>query len=433
MTQKMLLKRGFLLVALLTTALCAQEIPQAPPSTVDSAAEVEAVEIEVHREGTLERGGEVNPGNTLHVPRDLNAKYHNLFNDSLFIKAGGFLQVDALGDFGTRGNPTSMAPSQLGEDVTTAGFMALGEDARLNFRRSRLYADFYTPYPELLNGVRAYVEADFSGTNGDVNIRHAFVALPYLILGRTNSAFKDPSAEPETVDNQGPNSEFGNRQQGVRVVIPLGEDRLAVAIEDPSAAISPSGSDLSDDGLDRRLDYAGHYRHNEDWGHFQLSLLRRDLSLSNPGFSEVTSIKGWGFGLSGQIFRDGKDNFQFEAAAGPGIGRYLNDLGGTRSELGVTASGEVQAQWAWGGFVAYQHWFDDETRLNAYLSTVRVNLLDGQPDSALRAGYKGSVNVMRDLSEHLRVGLEYIHALSVNKDGTHLQGGRLQFMVRYGF
>ncbi|MBT9588426.1 hypothetical protein IV102_34120 [bacterium] len=429
----MLLTRGLLLFLLLTSSLCAQDSNQDPPATVDTASEVEAMEIEIHEEDTLDRAGQVNPGNTQHVPRDLNASYHSLLHDSLWIKAGGFLQVDALGDFGTRGNPTSMAPSQLGDDVVTAGFKALGDDARLNFRRTRLYADVYTPYPRIVNGVRAYVEADFSGANGNLNLRHAFVAIPYLLLGRTNSAFKDPTAEPETVDNQGPNSSFGHRQQGIRVVVPLGEDRLAVAAEDPGAAVSPTGLDLKDDGLDRKIDYAAHYRHNEDWGHLQVSLLRRDLSLINPAYSGVTSIKGWGLGLSGQIFREGKDNFQFEASAGPGIGRYLNDLSGTRSELGLTLSGEVQAQWAWGGFLAYQHWFDDETRLNTFISATQVSLLDGQPDSALRAGYKGSVNVMRDLSEHLRVGLEYLHALSVSKDGTHLQGGRLQFMVRYGF
>jgi hypothetical protein len=433
----MLLKSGLLLI-MLTCSLWAQEIPQAepvqpPPAVEEAASEVVQQQEQAREEEGLERSGQVNPGNTLHVPRDLETRYHSLFEDRLWVKAGGFVQVDALGDFGERGNPTSMAPSQLGEDVTTAGFLALGEDARLNFRRTRLTADLYTPYPHLLNGIRAYAEVDFSGTQGNLNVRHAFVAIPYLVLGRTNSAFKDPSAEPETIDNQGPNASFGHRQQGVRVVIPVGQDRIALAAEDPGAAVSPSGLDLQDDGLERKVDYVANYRHNEDWGHLQVAVLRRDLSLINPGFSGVTSIQGWGFGLAGQVFGEGKDNFQFEVSAGPGLGRYLNDLSGTRSELGLTRSGEVQAQWAWGGFVAYQHWLDEETRVNAYLSATQVSLLDGQPGSALQSGYKGSLNVMRDLSEHLRVGLEYIHALSLARDGTRLQGGRLQFMVRYGF
>jgi len=387
----------------------------------------------VRHEESLNRAGQVNPGHTMHVPRDLATRYQEIFGESLWVKAGGFVQVDLLGDFGARGNPTSMAPSQLGKSVSTAGFIALGEDARLNFRRTRLFADVYTPYPKFVNGVRGYVEVDFSGNQGNVNIRHLYLSLPYLVLGRTNSAFKDPSAEPETVDNQGPNSSLGQRQQGIRLVAPIGEDRLSLAVEDPGAGVSPTGLNLSDDGLQRKLDLAAHYRHNQEWGHLQWALLRRDLSLINPATPGVTAVTGWGFGLSGQVFTQEKDNFQFEIAAGPGIGRYLNDLSGTRSELGLTSSGEVKAQWAWGGFLAYQHWLDEESRINMYLAATRVDLLDGQPDTALKEGYKASINIMRDLDEQLLVGLEYIHALQVTRDGSSLQGGRLQMMVRYGF
>ncbi len=381
-------------------------------------------------ERTLDGSGEVNASYT-QIPSTLQTEYQSFFDERLWLKAGGFVQLEALGDFGTRGRPFALTPSQLGSPGSdSAGFVPLGEDARLRFRRTRLYLDAYSPYPGWRGGLRGYAEVDFSGKNGQLNVRHLYLTLPYFVIGRTNSAFKDPNAEPESVDPGGPNAKLGLRQQGVRLVLPVGEDVFSLGVEDPGPGLSPVGTDLSDDGLVRKVDLTAHYRKNMEWGHLQLALVRRDLSLLDG--SSTQSFAGWGVGLSGQVFVDDRDNFQFEVAGGPGIGRYLNDLAATRSELGVAASGQVGTQVAWGGYLAYQHWLDEETRLNTYLSTVQVNLLGGQPADSLQRSYKISLNVMRDLSDNLRAGLEYQHGLRVSRDGTTLDGGRLEFMLRYG-
>jgi len=375
----------------------------------------------------LEQSGEVNPGATPQRPENLE-HYWEAVPGALWLRAGGSLQAEFSGDFGASGNPFGLTPSRLGDPASQArtGSLALGQDARLNFRRTRLFLDAYTSAPENLGGLRAYGEVDFSG------LRHLYVQTRYLVVGRTNSAFKDPHAEPESVDSVGPNAKLGLRQQGVRLVLPLGEDEFSLAVEDPGPGVAPDGSQYSDDGLVRKLDLAAHFRHREQWGHLQLAAIRRDLSVRSPGFSDA-SFRGWGLAASGRVEFEDRDQLQFAVGGGPGLGRYLNDLAGTRSELGLRADGSTGVQWAWGGYLAYQHWLDECTRLNAQAGWVGVDLLDGQPGDSLRSSCKLSLNVMRDLDERTRVGLEYGQGWRWSRDGRLDCGGRLTLLVRHGF
>jgi hypothetical protein len=411
---------------------------QATPDSSVSDEQAESTRLERRHAANLDRVGEVDPNSYPQVPLDLRTKYRSLFNEALWLKAGGFFQADAMGDFGTIGSPLVLTPSKLGvpgASTPTSGYVPLGSDARLSFRRTRLFLDAYSPYPRIRHGVRAYAELDFNGKDGAVNIRHLFIALPYLVLGRTNSAFKDPAAEPESIDTGGPNAKFGLRQDGIRIVVPFKNSAFSLAWEDPGPGLSPQGTDLTDDGLKRKRDLVAHIRHHADWGHLQLSAVRRDLNLADsaqPAFT-VDTVTGWGAALSGQFYVKDKDNLIFAVSGGPGLGRYINDLAGTSSELGVSSGGQVQAQFGWGGYVGYQHWLNQQTRLNTYLSVAGVNLLAGQPATSYARGYKGSINLMHDLSKDLRVGAEYEHGFRVSHDGTTVNGGRLEFSARYGF
>lgn len=406
-----------------------------PPSTQQ---EVERDSLRQRRADNLDRVGDVEPDSYPQIPLDLRTKFRSFFNESLWLKAGGFLQLEGFGDFGAIGKPMVLAPSQLGvpgASKPTSNYLPLGSDARISFRRTRLYLEAYSPYPQIRHGMKAYAEIDFNGKDDTVNLRHLFIALPYLVLGRTNSAFKDPSAEPESIDSMGPNAKIGLRQDGIRFVVPMGKDSLSLAWENQGSTISPQGTDLSDDGLRRKPDLVAHYRHIADWGHLQFSAVRRDLNLADTALPAYTTdtITGWGGALSGQLYVQEKDNLTFAFSGGPGLGRYINDLAGTSSELGVSSDGQVSTQFAWGGYVGYQHWLSDQTRFNTYLSAAGVNQLAGQPADDFEKAYKASVNVMHDLSEELRIGAEYEHGFRVSHDGTTVNGGRLEFMLRYGF
>jgi hypothetical protein len=344
------------------------------------------------------------------------------------------VELDAYLDQGDPMNLFAFTPSTIGSTPPSESerFLELGTDARLSLRRTRLSLDAYTPRPAIWQGTRFYLEADFFGKDGAPRLRHAYVSLPYLLVGRTNSAFKDPDAEPETVDISGPNAIFGSRQQGIRVIAPLGDYRLSVAAENPGGIITPNGFELQDDGLRDSVDLAAHLRTNREWGHLQLSGVSRNLKLAGfPG--DQDSFKGWGLGFSGKRHLGEHDSLLFEFSMGEGIGRYISDLSGTSSEVGYDAQGRLGTQFAHGGYLGYQHHWNKATRSTIYGSYVKVNLRDGQPADSYQRGSKIALNVMRDLSESDRIGVELMLGKQENFDGETMSANRLQFLFRHSF
>lgn len=381
----------------------------------------------------LRRTGEVSPGNLPQVPVNLKEDYYRLLDGNLWLKQGGFVELDAFLDQGESVGPFAFTPSQIGTTPATDDrILSLGPDARLSFRRSRINLDAYLSRPALWQGTRLYAEVDFYGKDGAPRLRHAYVALPYLVAGRTDSAFRDTDAEPETVDVSGPNAMFGNRQQGIRAIIPLGEYRLALAAENPGGLITPSGFEARDDGLRSSIDLAGHLRANHDWGHLQLSGLYRNIKLE--GFPEQpTSFRGWGIGLSGRRAWGADDNLLFEVALGDGIGRYITDLSGTDSEVGLDAEGLLGTQFAHSAYLGYQHHWSATLRSTLYGGYAQVELREGQPAASYRRGVKLALNLIKDLTDHDRVGVELIHGTREDRDGQSRAANRLQFFFRHSF
>ena len=369
-----------------------------------------------------------------HVPPDLES--YKKLGRHWHVKGGGYVHLDFISDFGEHGDSFAFTPSAIPVDGNGPdpqhGLLRLGNSFRAEARRTRLRASFYNDLPRFVEGTRLYVETDFYGPNGEPRLRHAFVAWPYLVFGRTDSAFKDTDAEPETVDFSGPNATFGSRQQGVRVIVPISSYRLAVALEDTGGVITPSGFRELDEGLERRPDITFHFRANEDWGHLQLSGIIRRLVTDEFGGS-LQRFQGNGLAFSGQVFTQGKDSFQFEVVRGDGLGSRVQDLGGTLSEVGLDRRGVLDTQTAWGGFVAYQHWWDETTRSTAYLSHVKVELRDGQPADSYEQGSSAAVNVIRSLSQNMTVGAELMVGRRANFGGAARTVGRGQVMLRYSF
>lgn len=427
----------FLLLALPLAAQSeeTQDQGEAEPSTEQSEeVEVEGPSGWKERFEHLKRTGEVSPGNLPQVPVDLNKNYVRLFNGGLWLDPGGFVELDAYLDGGDPVGLFAFTPSQIGTEPAAESkrFLQLSPDWRLSLRRTRLSLDAYTPRPAIWQGTRLYLEADFFGKDGAPRLRHAYVALPYLLLGRTNSAFKDTDAEPETVDINGPNAIFGSRQQGIRVIVPLGDYRLALAAENPGGIITPNGFKLQDDRLRDAIDLAGHLRANESWGHLQLSGVIRNLKVEGfPG--QPDTFRGWGVAFSGKRQIHENDHLVFEVVMGDGIGRYISDLSGTNSEVGLDTLGVLDTQFAHGGYLGYQHHWDDATRSTVYAGFVEVDLRGGQPADSYRRGSKIALNLMRNLSERDLVGLEFMLGKRESFDGQTGSANRLQFLFRHSF
>ena len=365
---------------------------------------------------------------------DLKEDYFKLLDGALWLKPGGFVELDAYLDQGDPVGLFAFTPSQIGTPPAeeSSRFLELGPDARLSLRRTRLSLDAYMPRPAIWQGTRFYLEADFFGKDGAPRLRHAYVEIPYLVLGRTNSAFRDTDAEPESVDANGPNARFGSRQQGIRVIVPVGDYRLSLAAESPGGIVTPNGFQIQDDGLRNSVDLAANLRANEEWGHLQFSGVYRNIKLEGfPG--QQDSFKGWGLGLSGKKRLGEDDDLLFEVSMGDGIGRYISDLRGTDSEVGYDSNGQLGTQFAHAAYLGYQHHWSHSTRSTIYGGYAQVSLRDGQPPDSYRRGTKLAVNLMRDLTEQDRVGLEFMIGKRENFDGQSMSASRLQFMFRHSF
>jgi hypothetical protein len=387
------------------------------------------------RQAADERKGAITIDNIPQVPPDLDS-YHAFPWKNLYVKPSGFVEVDFIGDMGNPGNQFSFTPSQIpigsASSIQTKGFVSLGPSFRLDARRTRFNADVYTPYPHFSKGTRFGFSMDFSGADAAPNIRQAFIAWPNLIIGRTDSVFKDNDAEPETVDPAGPNALIGFRQNAVRFILPIGNYNLAASIEDSGGTITPTGVKPAADGLRQNPDYGFHARSNKDWGHLQLSAILRDLETADfPGTPQ--RFTGYGLAFSGQVYTAEKSNQQFAISYGDGVGRYINDLAGTRSELGYNAQGQLGTQKAFAAYAAYQHWWSEISRSTAYLSYVTVDVRDGQPGDSYKSGTKLALNWLQSPSKHLTWGAEIMYGHLRQFDGKTGNAGRVEAMVRYRF
>jgi hypothetical protein len=59
-----------------------------------------------------------------------------------------------------------------------------------------------TPFGKL----KVFVEGDFQGSGNSLRLRHAYGEVGRFLAGQTNSTFMDASAQPSTLDNEGPNA-----------------------------------------------------------------------------------------------------------------------------------------------------------------------------------------------------------------------------------
>ncbi|HJU19892.1 MAG TPA: DcaP family trimeric outer membrane transporter, partial [Stellaceae bacterium] len=105
------------------------------------------------------------------------------------------------------------------------------------------------------------------------------------------------------------------------------------------------------------------------WGHLQLKGVVRDLDIQDGHFISREYV-GFGGGFSGNIKPDWfgwtKDNFVFQAEAGKGIGRYINDSANAGLATNYTGSPATLATAnsilfkpiaAFGANAGYQHWW----------------------------------------------------------------------------
>ncbi len=248
---------------------------------------------------------------------------------------------------------------------------------------------------------RAFVEGDFAGESDTFRLRHAYGQFGDILTGKTWSAMYDAQAHPDELDFEGINGQTILRQAQIRWFPSIGEDyNLVLSLEDPVTEATDydyndSDTDLSTFEAEATSSsempdlLAGIRRTWFDRYHLRTALVLRNLQAQSvwvPGLEPSTT--GWGLALSGVTkvpFWDERDNIKFQVLGGRGVGRYLNDtntLGGLDAVF--APDGSLDALPIFGGYTAFQHWWDAKMRSTFLISFVRIDNYDYQTDDAYK-------------------------------------------------
>jgi hypothetical protein len=346
------------------------------------------------------------------------------------MKLGGYVKMSIVQSFDPVGSTDRFAPGTIPVPADPGD---LDNQANLTTRQSRLNLDMRRN--STLGPLRAFIEGDFAGAGDTLRLRHAYGQLGRILAGQTWSTMVDLKAHPEEIDFEGLNAGVYVRQPQLRFFPSFGENlELAIAVEDPNPDVT-GGT-----GLTEVPDVVAAIRFSSwDRLHVKAALLLRQIRAvpdSNPGTS--AKEEGWGLSVSGHVnvpFWGERDEFTYQLNYGDGIGRYINDLGtvGGQDAAFDPVTGELKTLTAFGGYLAYQHWWSEKMRSTLVAGYTDVDNLDFQPDDAYRQTKRVTANLLFSPIPRVDIGAEVLWGERTNKDGSSADALQLQIAAKYIF
>ncbi|HQQ75975.1 MAG TPA: DcaP family trimeric outer membrane transporter [Thermoanaerobaculia bacterium] len=356
------------------------------------------------------------------------------------LKLGGQVRVTAVESLDAIGTDDRFVTSS----IPVEGSEAAGKGARttLAANASRFNFDFRTPTG--VGAMRAFIEVGFD-INSNAALRHAFGQWDHWILGQTWSTFSDPEAEPFGIDNEGLNAISLFRQPQIRYTTTFRDAyTIAASIENPAPDVTnASGVNLIPDFVLRARWDPGKGKGSlpvlGQLGHVQLAVLLRQIRAeSDLDPNQTASRGGLGLGLSG-VLRTGwwaeTDDVKFSLYGGNGIGRYITDLraAGGQDAYFDAATGEMTVLGVTAAYLGYEHAWSNTLRSTMTMGWVWVNVLENQPNDALKYTRRFSLNLAWSPITRLDLVAEFLTGTRVNKDLQSGTATQIQLGSRFRF
>jgi hypothetical protein len=370
------------------------------------------------------------PEEPIEVDSDRLPGYLQIPGTDASMKFGGYVKMSIVQSFDPVGDPDRFTPGSI---PVSANLDDLDNQANLTTRQSRLNLDVRRH--TALGPLRAFIEGDFAGEGDTYRLRHAYGQFRRILAGQTWSTMVDIQANPEEIDFEGLNGRVNVRQPQLRFFPSFGENlELAIAVEDPNPDVT-GGT-----GLTKVPDVVAAIRFTRlNRLHIKAALLLRQIraeSDNNPG-TEATE-DGWGLSVSGHVnipIWGERDEFMYQLNYGDGIGRYINDLNSVGGQDAVfdPATGELKALTAFGGYLAYQHWWSEKIRSTFVAGFTDVDNFDFQPDDAYRQTKRVTANLLYSPIPRVDIGAEMLWGERTNKDGSSADALQLQIAAKYLF
>lgn len=344
-----------------------------------------------------------------------------VFGDDVAMKIGGYIKADLIKDFNAIDSTDSF-------DTTTIPTTGPDRDnARFHARQSRL--SFDTRWRTQGEVPRAFLEFDFFGgepLNSTLRLRHAYGTVGNFTAGKTWTTFTDPSAVPQTLDNEGGVSNVNRRQGLVRWDQPVWDDFLsiAVALEDPRVMVE-SPSPVMGDGRTEFPDFITRVRIDRDWGEFQAAYVLRTIGFQPTG-GPVINETGWGLNFTGSVLVMPQTEAYYQITFGDGIGSYRGS-----PDIVATGTSSAEILHSFGWMVGVHHQWNDSLTSNFTFSQLSLDDVPGQSPTNLRSTTYLAVNLIANPYRRVFYGAEYLYGIRDDVSGAQGAANRLQ--VSFGF
>ena len=331
---------------------------------------------------------------------------------------GGYLKLDLIHDFNANTNPDAFNPRAIPVDGSD------GTNTLIYARQTRLTFGMEGP----LEGrqLKLYVEGDFFGTGNAFRLRHAYGKYGVLLAGQTWTTMMDELNIPPTIDYETPVAAPFIRQGMLRITTtPSKNSELAFAVEeaDPEV-VNPTG--LAGAVEKSWPDLTARYRLRYDRGHVQLSGFVGQTRFKTEAGS-TSDITIGGVILSTRLRLFARDAAYFQAAYGPGLGRYR---GGPSAEVG--ADGQLQTLDVMGITAGYERHWSERWTSNVVVAPVWLLNDVGDPGTTNKELTYAAANLEYwFLVKRAWIGAEYLYGRREVRSGAEGTGNRLQIAVTF--
>jgi hypothetical protein len=212
-----------------------------------------------------------------------------------------------------------------------------------------------------------YLEGDFWSGNKRFRLRHLWLDYKFMHVGQDWSFFGDKEVWPNVLDWDGPPSGVWRREPELKFYFSTPSQWIFdFGIGQPSAEITFSSDvDTTVTAANQSVpDFIGAVWKKGEFGHIRVTGIYRSLEYTANGEDE--RVSGYGGTVSGYIktHRERGNPIQFQFVGGTGIATYLVSFSGLNYDAAPDGTGDIKALDTYGGWAAYEHFFDDQWHIN---------------------------------------------------------------------
>ena len=348
----------------------------------------------------------------------------------------------AIGSYDFKGSVN--APGFAPYDIAVPANPELRQRLAGNLGSSSLTANLAGKMP-YLGTFKVYFQLKFNGDNGKygARLKQAYAQLGHLTLGLTTSTFVDAVAQAPTIDPQGACGQIDDKQVLFRYTTPSWHGfTAATGVEIPDVSMTQAtrmtgGVETAvTKSIPQRVPVIPAYV-QYSWkpgSHVRLGALFRDLCYRDLLSGENRFSAGYGVKAS-FIFRESMFQPFGHFSYGKGISSFAADIADNGYDLvpeaGAPGRLHTIPSMTWTGGL-YLH-FTPKFFATASASRCQVFDCSNLGGGSYRYGMFYCANAFYNLTDDLRMGIEYLHGKRSNYNGEMGTANRLGLLCQFSF